>query len=307
MPKLLIERSLTIPAPLEQVYALVRDFQHWPEWSPWLIAEPEAKTAFAADGRSYTWNGEVTGSGRMELIEEDDKRSINYRLTITKPWKSKSDVRFVFSPEGTGTRVLWRMDGTLPFFMFFLKGMMESLVGMDYDRGLNMLSDLASLGRVPSHLEFMPDQKYSGCQYIGLKRSTTIKEMPNQMEADFKRLFQCTEDSKLTPTAPPFSIYSKWKLSKGLVEYTVGLPLEQLPASMPDNLISGKLPACKAYAVRHTGPYRHLGNAWSAGMLHGRAKVFSASKACFPFEVYDTQADHEPESEIQTTIYFPAR
>jgi hypothetical protein len=46
------------------------------------------------------------------------------------------------------------MDSKQPFFQFFLKGMMTSLIGMDYERGLRMLKDYVETGSVPSTLEF---------------------------------------------------------------------------------------------------------------------------------------------------------
>lgn len=69
MPKLMIERSTVIEAPLDAVYALVRDFKRWPEWSPWLSAEKEATLSFGEEGRSYAWNGKIVGSGEMRLLD----------------------------------------------------------------------------------------------------------------------------------------------------------------------------------------------------------------------------------------------
>ena len=38
-----VKRSLEIAAPLDSVFAAIVDFKTWPEWSPWLMHEPDAK------------------------------------------------------------------------------------------------------------------------------------------------------------------------------------------------------------------------------------------------------------------------
>lgn len=42
-----IQRSATIAAGPEQVFAQVNNFHNWEKWSPWARLDPNAKTAFA--------------------------------------------------------------------------------------------------------------------------------------------------------------------------------------------------------------------------------------------------------------------
>ena len=65
MPLFTVSKSLRIAAPVERVSGLVRDFRSWPQWSPWLIAEPSVALSHSDDGRGYTWDGAITGSGEM--------------------------------------------------------------------------------------------------------------------------------------------------------------------------------------------------------------------------------------------------
>jgi hypothetical protein len=55
------------------------------------------------------------------------------------------------------------------------------------------------------------------------------------------------------------------------------------------------------------GAYRHLGSAWSAGMMRERAKVFKSAKGHAPFEVYMSDPATTPEADLVTEIHFPAR
>ncbi|MGJ8641747.1 MAG: SRPBCC family protein [Opitutaceae bacterium] len=303
----MIERSVQIDAPVEKVYGCVRDFKSWTEWSPWLVTERDARLDFSEDGRSYAWDGKVLGSGEMHLEGEQENQSLTYRLVMLTPWKSQSDVRFNFSSVDGGTRVTWRMDGALPFFMFFMKTMMESFIGMDYDRGLGMLKEFAETGSVVSELKYYPDSEYPGCKYVGIKRTCPVGEIGDYMAKDFKTLGAWAEAQSVTVSDKPFSVYSKWDCKQGSTEYTAGFPVAEMPSNLPEGAVSGELPSCRAFVIEHQGPYRHVGNAWSAGMCRARAKLFKQSKRVFPFEVYVSDATSVPEKELVTRVYFPLR
>ncbi len=131
MPRFSVLKSIFIEAPVERVHATVRDFRQWPAWSPWLIAEPDSRIAYPADGKGYTWEGKITGSGGMLVTGEDAPRSIDCQLTFLKPWKSVNTVRFTFADRDGGTEVTWTMEGSLPFFMFWMKPMMSGYIGAD--------------------------------------------------------------------------------------------------------------------------------------------------------------------------------
>ena len=226
MPKLEIESSILIEAPISEVYNLVSEYKRWPEWSPWLVAEREAVLEFGDDGRSYSWDGAIVGSGNMQLLEDETDTSLKMQLTLLTPWKSKSEVHFQFEKAYDNTRVTWRMNGSLPFFMFFLRSMMETLIEMDYERGLRMLKDLVENGSVPSTIELKPEASHPNCQYVGIVRNCSMAEMPDCMGADFGKLKDYFAENQIQLSAPAFSIYSKWNLSKGFVEYTACFPVD---------------------------------------------------------------------------------
>jgi len=50
--------------------------------------------------------------------------------------------------DGDQTKVTWTMNGCVPIFLFFMIGMMKAWIGMDYERGLMMLKELAEKGKV---------------------------------------------------------------------------------------------------------------------------------------------------------------
>ena len=307
MPKFSIEKSITIDAPAGDAFSTVRNFRDWPKWSPWLIAEPACTLAYAENGDRYSWDGEIIGAGEMEITAEDALRSIDYQLTFLKPWKSMSAVRFAFAEREGGTTATWTMDGSLPFFMFWMKPMMTTLVGMDYQRGLNMLKDHIETGSRQSKLDFRGEEPFAGFRYVGVRTRCPISEIGKRMHSDLQRLRSYLDQHGATPVGEPFSIYHKWALGKGLCDYTLGFPVTTAPDDLPADFVSGNLPDCSVYSVEHTGPYRHLGNAWSAGVMHARAKVFRQDKSSPPFEIYRSDPATTPDTELVTSVHFPLK
>src|SRR5919204_1840552 len=67
-----VERTLTVNAPAEVVFAQVADFHKWDAWSPWAKIDPNMKTSFdgapGAIGSSYAWEGnKEVGTGKMTI------------------------------------------------------------------------------------------------------------------------------------------------------------------------------------------------------------------------------------------------
>jgi len=56
-----IERTATISAPPEAVFAQVNDFNNWEAWSPWAKLDPDATAIFegpsAGTGAIFRWAG----------------------------------------------------------------------------------------------------------------------------------------------------------------------------------------------------------------------------------------------------------
>lgn len=307
MPKFHVSRSIVINAPAEHIYAIVRDFRTWPTWSPWLTAEPDCPLIYAEDGSSYTWDGKIIGAGENKVIDEQAPNALHLQVSFFRPWKSQSPVRFLFEPQGDGTKVTWEMDGSLPFFLFWMKAMMRGWIGMDYQRGLTMLKDLAETGEVPSSIDFIGEQPFPGFDYVGLHTRCTLDEVGPVMEKDFESLNQWLEKSGTKPSGVPFCAYQKWDFARGTAEYTIGYPVSETLTELPPDGVTGSLPDCSAYVVKHTGPYRHLGNPWSAGFMHGQAKVFAQDKRAVPFEIYENDPRNTPENDLVTLVYFPMK
>lgn len=309
MPKMHVERSVLIHAPIEKVFKTISDFHTWTSWSPWLVAEPDAKVDVREDGKYYAWDGDIVGSGEMTISNEVPNTSVDIDLLFLKPWKSKAEVSFTMKEEGDGVLLMWDMDSSLPFFLFWMKKMMEAFVGNDYKRGLTMLKDYAELDHVPAVLSVKGMEEFKSTNYIGIKRGIiTVAEMSGAMEADYSKLMAYVMDGKQENIAgPSFSIYHKWNMVKGQVSYTACVPVNEIPSDLPDGVITGSIPATKVHVIHQTGPYRHIGNVWSAQYMRLRGKKFKGNKGIDPMERYLNSPTNTEENNLETEVLFAVK
>ena len=186
MPRFHVERSIEIAVTPENAFDAVSDFSTWTTWSPWLIAEPDANVQVSADpssiGSTYAWDGMITGQGEVEHIELLRGKSIVDEIRFLKPMKSISEVRFDFEPISNGTRVTWHMDGSLPWFMFWMTSMMNGWIGMDYARGLRMLEEWLETQAILSKVNVKGVVPIGPIQMAGIRKKCAVEEISSSRE-----------------------------------------------------------------------------------------------------------------------------
>lgn len=303
MPKTYVERSIEINANIKKVKNIISDFNHWRTWSPWLILEPEAKVTVSEDSKTQEWEGKRIGSGKMTYTGEKDG-VLYYDLMFLKPWKSKATADFIVEALGDNkTKLTWTMKGSLPFFMFWMKTIMQRMIGMDYDRGLLMLKDYIENGNVGVKLEFLGESNYAGCNYVGVKTICTVDGIGEAMECDFGKLMPYAKGDDENLKDEIFSIYHKFDFNRNKVIYTSGVAVHSIPENLPEGFISGQIPATKIQTVRHIGPYELSGNAWSAIMAMERAKEFKQNKKIPPMEFYRNSPKETDPKDLISDVY----
>ena len=234
-----------------------------------------------------------------------ENASVEYDLQFLKPWKSQAKVQMLTKEHEGGTSVTWTLDSSLPFYLFWMKKQMEAYVGMDYDRGLSLLKDFVEDGELHCKLDFAGEENFEGCDFLGISRECALDEMQKHMGKDFGQLMDYAKNNPEADPSKCFSQYHKWDVVKGRVSYTAGVPVRGDIGNPPSGFSKGKLEATKVNVVQLTGPYHHLGSAWSAQQMMQRSKEFKAKKGYHPFEIYiDSPADTQP-NDIRTKVMFP--
>jgi len=148
-----VERSITIAAPPEAVYAHIADFKKWEAWSPWGKLDPNMKTTYEGTpgtvGASYAWIGnKEVGEGKMTLTAVKPNERVDIKLQFIKPFESTAANGFQLEPSGKETKVTWFMNGE---HNFMSKAMclfmdMDSMIGKDFEKGLAAMKRVVESG-----------------------------------------------------------------------------------------------------------------------------------------------------------------
>jgi len=307
-----VKRSIDIEKPVEEVFAAIADFNTWKAWSPWLCQEPEARVDISGspgfEGHEQRWDGKRIGAGHMKLTELDRNKKLGYALNFLKPWKSRSTVVFDFGEKNGKTEVVWYMSGTVPIFLFFIRTMMSALVGSDYERGLAMFKEYLETGQVNTRVSVEGMVERPGFFYTGRHRVCGTPEVGQAMESDFEFLEKLKADGKLQAPDFNFSFYHKYDFVKKSCEYTSGYGYSANPDQPAgQDLKTGRVEPHQGFMVRHLGPYRHLGNAWSTAMSCQRSLKLKLSKSIPMYEIYKTLPGQVDEAQVDTEIYLPLK
>ena len=145
-----VQRSTTIRAPADKVFALINDFHRWGEWSPWEKLDPALQRTFsgpaAGPGTVYEWTGNSkVGAGRMEVLKADPAAKVEIKLDFIKPFEGHNIAEFTLTPKGDSTEVLWVMRGPAPFITKLMGVFvsMDTMIGKDFEAGLNNMKAVA--------------------------------------------------------------------------------------------------------------------------------------------------------------------
>jgi len=145
-----VQRSASIKAPSEKIFALINDLHAWGAWSPYEKKDPAMKRTFggapSGKGSVYEWDGDKNvGKGRMEIVEAAPPSKVVIKLDFIKPFEGHNTAEFTLEPKGDSTTVTWAMYGPSPLMMkvmgLFMN--MDNMIGNDFAAGLANLKAVA--------------------------------------------------------------------------------------------------------------------------------------------------------------------
>lgn len=150
-----VERSTTIHAPAEAVYAQVAWLERWQDWAPWNARKyPGNQWMFGGPavgvGAVRSWSGEDVGTGTLSLTQADPKTGVAYDMSL-EDGRYLLHGRISFSPEGEGTRVTWVDEGDLGGgpLLHYLRFPLQSRLGAQLEVALAQLKKRVEAGPLP--------------------------------------------------------------------------------------------------------------------------------------------------------------
>jgi len=147
-----VQRSKSIQAPPEKIFALIHDFRRWGSWSPYEKFDPAMQKTYSGAARGkgavYEWVGNgKAGAGRMEITGVSQPYQVTIKLDFLKPFEGHNIAEFTLQTEGDSTNVTWAVYGPQPYFAkvmsIFLS--MDSLLGKEFEAGLANIRSVAEV------------------------------------------------------------------------------------------------------------------------------------------------------------------
>lgn len=139
-----VERHVVIHAPPTRIHPLLFDLRRWQDWSVWTRAmDPALRNTYEGPqdgvGAKWSWLGPKMGRGRIEIVASDPQRGIELAEAIESEVVN-AHASLAFTPEGEGTRVTWRDEGTLPPIVGgFFRSTVEEVLAANLAAGLEKL------------------------------------------------------------------------------------------------------------------------------------------------------------------------
>lgn len=143
-----VQRTVSIKAAPDKVYALVANPRMWKQWSVWNQRDPGMAIEYSGPesgpGAVWAWKSKSEGDGRMTFTTAEPPKRVGYDLFFPD-FNSTSTGEFRFEPQGDVTQVTWVMDGDMgknPLMRWFAL-FMDGMIGKDFESGLANLKALA--------------------------------------------------------------------------------------------------------------------------------------------------------------------
>lgn len=294
MPSWNVDQSIEINADVGSVYDLVSDFRTWTSWSPWLIAEPTTQVEISPIGNAvrskYHWVGKIVGEGQLTHESLVPRESVRSRLEFIKPMRSVCSTGLDLQPIGEKTKLTWWIRGNLPWFVFWLKPKIVCMVGLDFSRGLAMIKELAESGKVSSRSDVLGVEAIAPLRLAGLRGRCAIRDVQAEITKLLPELSSRYRNEGIPLEGALVVHYNRLNTTTGHCEFLVG-------RAIPDTLIlpehAGlcdlRIPAKRAFHVKHFGLPMHLLNAWSVAdriSEYQRLKIASGDR----LEIYSPAA-----------------
>lgn len=143
-----VERSITVNAPVEKVFAEANDFANMDHWSPWKDYDPHMKKniegVVGAPGYKLSWSSENenVGHGSLTRVTTETNKVITNDLAF-EDFNMKSKDNWLFEETQDGVKITWGNSGEIGYLWRIPMKMMnmEKMMAPDFEKGLSRIKE----------------------------------------------------------------------------------------------------------------------------------------------------------------------
>ena len=145
------EKSVSINAPIDQVWNNVSSLSAMDKWSPWNEKDPDMQRSLTGvDGevgarQSWVSDKKDVGEGSQTIVAIDKPNKLSTKLEFIKPFKSEADAYVKLKETGDGTEAIWGFESQMAYPMNIMKLFInfEKNMDKDFGAGLEKLKNLS--------------------------------------------------------------------------------------------------------------------------------------------------------------------
>lgn len=312
--KIQVEKSISIKAPADLIYATATDFHTWDNWSSWNLMDSNLQSQYSEEtgtvGAWTSWKSEVVGNGRQEITEVKEPNYAKFALNF-ESWSDTSYSVLQIEEVGTdSSRVIYSMDGAeMPFYWGPVILVMNPVIESNFTKsleGLKSYTETQAEKQKEKTAELLSDiqvVQMEAIPILAIKDSTNSVGISNKLEelyTEISRYIASTEG--LEQAGMPLAIYHYYSEDRVILE--AGIPYMG-PAEETGRIKMKQTPSGNTVKKIHYGSYA------SSEISHEEIYNFIETNGYqmlgSPWEVYANDPSMVSESEIQTNIYYPIK
>ena len=301
-----VRRSLEMQSPIEAAFAAVVDLKTWPEWSPWLMHEPDTELVYSEnyrdEGGYYSWDGKIVGAGRLSHETIKPNSSIRQQIEFLRPFKSSSRVNWEFEARDGATLVSWEMEGRMPFLFRFMAKRMEPMISRDYDLGLALLSGYLNSASPHPRIAFVGKQKLDDFSYWSIPSNGNLRQLEASRQPNIDALTAAAGGK----SGLPLTLYHGFDPMAS--DYRAEVAISIGDATPASNYTRREFSGGNYFELSLRGDHRFIPLAWHALSCHCRMHKITVDNSRPALEIYhDDSSTVEDSNQIKTALYLPIR
>jgi uncharacterized membrane protein/predicted transcriptional regulator YdeE len=307
---ILVERSIIIHQPVNQVWQTISNLENLPQWSPWLALDSSAKKIFSKSEQkvvtSLKWDSNLFGSGTISITKLHENDYVELKTKFSKPYRATSTHTWQLKAIDSTTMVTWTIKKNIPFFFRFANAKTAAILKVDIERGLKMLRELSENGQVNSEVFYKGIVSAPAITYIGRKNKSSMSDMIPKIKIQFLGLLVMSKQQKIK-VVQPMTVYYKFDFTNDNIEFSPSLKVKPEVKIKSKTFEKRKIESGKYIKVVYKGNYEHLLNGWMAAFIYAKKEKVKISKVKPAYELYQSNSKKEglSSSSIISDIYLP--
>jgi effector-binding domain-containing protein len=300
-------RTTTIDAPQDMVFRTVNDLSTWESWSPWKEMDPNMKVTlgdpYVGKGGSYSWVGEASGSGKMEIRSSSGPDSLKTHVSFDG--QGEADAFWRFEPTESGTKVSWGFHSDFPFPMNAMLLFMdfEGALQKDYDRGLELLKSYVEKKAMDTKQALeVKTVELPLRHFLAIREKASFANMTKVYEKNLPKVKQAVMDAGLKEAGMPCGLYYSWDESAQETDFAQAIPL--MSAAEMDGFESVNLDPSSALLIEYYGSYDGLGAAHEAIEVYAQENGITLGTPAIEEYATDPGEEADPTKWL-TRVYYP--